>query len=435
MKLMHKQIRSFIFAGLLFSLALPAISQGLGGQRVPAAQTSEEFLFFDCGIKFPDPGRFTEASSVTHSGYRELGEGRINRFVSNVATFDIGCIDLDDPFRKLPRAALIAKLNVMTEAYLEDSLKLKALSAARSAGRDIYEFESKSGILRYLKYIFDGHRVFVFIAEVNTAENMKTALSLFGKVSNLPLRKLGEDSIASITVPSLPQSPALKTLQSDAALKNLKGPVKHVRREDVDLPAGTSERKIKSDETFDATGNLLKSYWILNNGFASSVRVYGFLDGKRISDSVEVAGGLGLGESISARQEAEAAKKPYEYRYEMRLDEQNRRVERLDYDNRDRLIWKYVYDYDGNWVVEKRFSTIELVSTTRRQLNKDGNEIKFEFWWYNQTDRVEESYEYKKFDANGNWTERRVVRKIIDRGLVRFRTSDEFRVITYHANR
>lgn len=429
-----------LFVVLVFLFSLASMSQGLGGAGRSAVTSNSGYIeLADCGIRFPDPGRRTLYSSVTHTAFRELGQGRIERFVSDVALFDIGCIDLDDPFRKIPRAALIERLKPMTEAYFQDTLNFKTLSAARSGGRDVYEFESDTRVMHHVKYVVDGSRVFLFVARAVSRKEMQEALTLFRGVSDYSVRKSTEDSIASIAVPSLPQTPRLKTPQSDAAFNNLKGRVKHVRVETVDIPAGTFERRIKADETYDDAGNLLKSFWILENGVVSSARAYGFFDGMRVSDSAEFGGlGLGaagLGESISATPLPEPVSKAYEYRYEKRFDEFNRLIERLEYDNRERLIGKYVYRYEGSWVEEKRFSTIELVSTTRRQFDKKGSVIKFEFWWYDQTDRVEESYEYKKFDRAGNWTERRVVRKIIDRGLVRFRTSDEFRVITYHANR
>ncbi|HEX8251469.1 MAG TPA: hypothetical protein VF599_25065, partial [Pyrinomonadaceae bacterium] len=93
----------------------------------------------------------------------------------------------------------------------------------------------------------------------------------------------------------------------------------------------------------------------------------------------------------------------------------------------------FTFTHKEDLMEEKWFSPDgKLISTKRRQLDKNGNEMKYEFWWYEQTDKEVETYDYKKFDRFGNWTERQVVKTITDRGLTRTRTSNEFRTITYY---
>lgn len=119
----------------------------------------------------------------------------------------------------------------------------------------------------------------------------------------------------------------------------------------------------------------------------------------------------------------------YKERYEYNYDQSKRLTERKEYDNRGQLSGIYKFNYKDNLMEEKWFGADgELNSTKRRQFDKNGNEIKYEFWWYEETDKVVETYEYKKIDKFGNWTERRVVKTIIERGLTRTRTSNEFRL-------
>ena len=80
--------------------------------------------------------------------------------------------------------------------------------------------------------------------------------------------------------------------------------MKSVRREAEDVPVlvGRGDRRILGDETYDRAGNLLKDYWFQDSGEPTSVTIYGFVDGARVSDSEEVdydttmkISGIGIG--------------------------------------------------------------------------------------------------------------------------------------------
>jgi hypothetical protein len=410
--------------------------QGLGGSRNPV-KNPKNFEHIDCGFRYPFPGDYTLGTSIGYSPYKELGQGQINRFVSNLAVYDIGCIDLDDPPRKMKKDELISSLNSMTQAYLQDSFEFSALPTTSVIGKEIYEFKTKSDPQRRIKYIFAGNRVLIFLVSAYDVRGIEEALKLFNSVTYFSIRETTEKRMKTATRKSLPQTPALKATQTDAAHNNLKGRIKSVRLEAEDVPilVGKQERRIMSDETYDISGNLLKNFWFQDSGYPTSVRIYGFVGGARVSDSEEMEGGMDYGISAAGQDDIKLppADERYEERYSYKYDDSKRLIERNEYDNRNKLAGVYRLTYKDDWMDEKWFTAEgKLNSTKHRQFDKNGNEIKYEFWWYEETDREEEKYDYKKSDRFGNWTERQVVKTITDRGLLRKRTSNEFRTITYY---
>ena len=410
----------------------------LGGSQTPV-KPQENFEHIDCGFSFPFPGKFTQSTSIDYSPYRELGQGLINRFAGSAGFYDIGCIDLDDPPRKMPKDRLIALLNSMTKSYLVDSSEFIALPTTSVSGREIYEFETKADFLRRIKYILRGNQVLIFLAGSTDAHGIEESLKLLNSVKYFSVKETVEKRMKTATRKSLPQSPALKLTQTDAAHNNLKGRVKSVRVEAEDVPVlvGIADRRLVSDDSYDEAGNLLKSFWFQDSGYPTSVRIYGFVGGARVSDSKEIDYDTVFGISVAAQGDVKLPPPDprYEQRYEYRYDNSKRLIERKEYDNRGDLESIYKFTYKDDWMEEIWFdSDGKLNSTKRRQLDKNGNELKYEFWWNEETDKEVETYDYKKFDQLGNWTERQVVKRITDRGLTRTRTSNEFRSITYYGN-
>jgi hypothetical protein len=426
----------FIAVLIMFSNGNSFGQIGLGNSQKPM-NSSENFEHIDCGFRYPLPGKFTLSTSIGYSPYRDLGEGKINRFTSNLVTYDIGCIDLDDPPRKMKKNELISSLNSMTKAYLQDSSEFISLPVTTVSGKEIYEFKTKTDFLRRIKYILEGNRVLIFLARADSVNEVEEALKLFNSVKYFSVKETVEKRMETETRKSLPQSPALKLTQTDAAHNNLKGSVKSVRSEEEDVPVlvGTGDRRIRSDDTYDRNGNLLKNFWFQDSGYPTSVTIYGFVGGSRVSDSEEIDYDTTLRLTASGQSDIKLPPPDtrYEYRYEYKYDTSKRLIERKRYDNRGKLMGIYTFTYKDDLMEEKWFGADgKLNSTERRQLDKNGNELKYEFWWYEQTDKEVETYDYKKFDRFGNWTERRVVKKITDRGLIRTRTSNEFRTITYY---
>ncbi|HQU83811.1 MAG TPA: hypothetical protein PKY59_11825 [Pyrinomonadaceae bacterium] len=428
----------FYLAVLLMCLCSVSQAQGIGSGSMTPKKATDKFNHIDCGFRFPTPGTFTLSTSVGYSPFASLGQGMINRFSSDAATFDIGCIDADDPPRKMPRTQLVTTLVSMTKTYLQDPTEPKPLASSVLKEKEIYEFETKQTFFRRIKYIIEGNRISIFVAASVDEQKLAEALKLFDAVEHFSLKENVKETIASATQKTITQTPALTFPQSDAARNNLKGRVKNVRRESEDVAALTknAERKILADETYDRTGNLLKDFWFQDSGYPTSVSVYGFVNGARVSDSEEIGYDTVLTLSIGG---VNTEKLPppdtrFENRYEYKFDAAKRLIKTTEYDNRGRLNAVYTYEFKaGNIMLEKWFNAEgKLNSTKRRKLDNKGNELTYEFWWYQQTDKETEAYEYKKFDSFGNWTERRVVKTIVERGLKRIRTSDEFRTITYY---
>ena len=225
------------------------------------AKQPKNFEHIGCGIRYPFPGRFTQSTSIGYSPYQKLGEGMINRFVADTGTYDIGCIELDDPPRKMKKDELLSVLNADTKSYLADSSEYISLSTSNIKGREIYEFKTKSDNLRRIKYILEGNRVLIFLAGSNDVSGIEKALKLFDSVEYFSVKENAEKIMKAAVQKSLPQSPTVKLPQNNVAQNYLKGSVKSVRIEAEDVPVlvGTAERKIRSDETYDKDGNPRKN--------------------------------------------------------------------------------------------------------------------------------------------------------------------------------
>lgn len=433
---MKSQTKILFFVVLILFSSVLSFGQGIGGSQ-SAVKTPENFEHIECGFRFPLPGRLTLSTSIGYSPYRELGQGLINRFSSSLVTYDVGCIDLDDPPRKISKNELISSLNSMTKAYLVDSSEFAVVPTSSVSGKLTYEFETKTDFLRRIKYVLEGNRVLIFLASAYDARGVEESLKLFNSVRHFSVRETVEKRMETAIRKSLPQSPASKLKQSDATRNNLKGRVESIRLESEDVPilVGKQERRIMSDETYDISGNLLKSYWFQDSGYPTSVRIYGFIGGARVSTSEEIDYDTTFKLTAVGQENVilPPADRRYEERYAYKYDDLKRLVERKEYNNRGKLSGIYTFTYKIDLMEEKWFAAEgKLNSTKRRQLDKNGNELKYEFWWYEHTDKEIETYDYKKFDRFGNWTERRVVRNITDRGLTRTRTANEFRTITYY---
>ena len=169
---------------------------GIGDSKHPV-KPPENFEHFDCGFRYPRPGTFTLSTSIGYSAYRNLGDGQINRFTSNLVTYDIGCIDLDDPPRKMKKDELISSLNAMTQAYLADSFEFISRPASNSGGREIYEFESKSFPPRRIKYLLEGNRVLIFLAGAYDVSAVGEAVVFFDSVKHFSVKEAVEKRMAT----------------------------------------------------------------------------------------------------------------------------------------------------------------------------------------------------------------------------------------------
>lgn len=233
--IMKTQTQILLIAILTMFLSSNSLGQFSRTDSQKTAKQPEIFEHTGCGIRYPFPGRFTQSTSIGYSPYQKLGEGMINRFEANLVTYDIGCIELDDPPRKMKKGELISTLNSDTKVYLTDSSEYISLPTTTAKRREIYEFKNKTGYLRHIKYILEGNRVSIFIVGANDVGGIEEGLKLFDSVEHFSVKETAEKSMESATQKSLPQSPTLKLPQTDAAHNNLKGRVKSVRIEAEDV--------------------------------------------------------------------------------------------------------------------------------------------------------------------------------------------------------
>jgi len=240
----------------------------------------------------------------------------------------------------------------------------------------------------------------------------------------------------------LPQTPVVAKVKSDASDAGLKGKIKKVVTESEDRSGTWSVqgRKLSSAVYYDQNGALTQRDAYDSQGNPFQVTVYGYIDGKRVSNSKmtryeydppPAAAPPGMGTAETPRKRDSRYDYSFEYRYE-----NGRLVEKLMVYNDGRKGMKYVYNHSPNQVEE-------LVYTEEGKLNQrylsildaNGNVIErtdfgvVNFHIYGDR-KYRSSYE---LDANGNWIKETTTKaETVDGTTVWRPYAIYYRTITYH---
>ncbi|HVF30974.1 MAG TPA: hypothetical protein VNA22_08385 [Pyrinomonadaceae bacterium] len=250
-----------------------------------------------------------------------------------------------------------------------------------------------------------------------------------------------EALIDDFTPNALPQSPANRdVVRSEARHEGLNGKVRSVSVESQQMPRGP--RTPESRITYDEFGLLTKEISFFN-GYPSSVEVYGWIDGKRVSISESVEYGLNEGPNeiqittirgIPMQMAAEAPGT---------RDERYSFMYVYQYDAGGNLVDRKVLGNDGEQNIRTEFintkaqrhrlgydSENKLSSKTVEILDEKGNVV--EERMYDDVGRLEQTLVFTyEFDQNGNWIARKEFKKV--RGKVApSPTTMTFRRITYY---
>lgn len=203
--------------------------------------------------------------------------------------------------------------------------------------------------------------------------------------------------------------------QVDRTHDGLKGNVKTVSLEIVrfDLINGKHVEKPRvpaETTTYDEDGNQTRSEYYDDDGNLSNTLVYSFLGKQRVATSIEAPTSTALVRVVQLPK-GQRVDPRYTYRYVHRYDAQNRRIETVMYLSSGELYLRHVFRFSKNRKVHLLYSQGSLNRKTEHTLDEQGNDVNFiEYGPYVVADKT--VYKYDEFDAQGNWTKRRVYRGI-----------------------
>ncbi|MBL8185885.1 MAG: hypothetical protein JNK51_13275 [Blastocatellia bacterium] len=305
-------------------------------------------------------------------------------------------------------------------------------------------FDLGTNGFKIIQLFIDRKRVYRIDAIFKDRATEKHLMSTFATFSLITQEEVDAElrrRYEAMKPPPLPQTPAVTRLTTDAQDERLKGKVKKVIEESEDRSGtwGVQGRKISSIEYYDQSGALTQRDLYDSKGKPFQVTVYGYLDGKRVSNyKTDNEGNVftALGAPSAAVAVAPRKSDPrYKYSYEYKYEE-GKLVERQMVHNNGRKGMRYIYKHSPNQVEE-------LVYTDEGKLNQrylsildaDGNEIErtdfgvVNFEIYGDR-RYKHSYE---FDAVGNWIKKATLKEVKENGVTSWQPAYiSYRTITYY---
>ncbi len=256
--------------------------------------------------------------------------------------------------------------------------------------------------------------------------------SIFGNAQKSPKVDFSK-KIEEATPKSLPQTPVVKRLTSDAQDDGLKGKVKSLVEEregltGIEKPIG---RRLSLIADFDEQGNYLREVYFEYRGRPYDVTVYGYIDNQRVSLSKSISFGDEL--RITGRPKAENKIKPdtrYDLKYEYKY-ENGKLAEMQLFDNKGSKSMRYVYKYKQNQMEKLAYTEDdELNSKYLYIFDKNGIESgRIDFVPGN------DKFQYQNviLDEKGNWTKRTFSKLEVENGMEVYKPlAIEYRTITYY---
>ena len=244
--------------------------------------------------------------------------------------------------------------------------------------------------------------------------------------------------IAEATPKELPQSPIVKKLTTDSFDDGLKGKVKSVSVSRQSTGTG-GEIQMESEEFYDKNGNSLKYIYYDYRGNPGTIDVYGYIDGKRVSQSGSIKYDYNPPPPMARKPAigdppAPVADTRYGISYENKYDDKGRLQERYVYGNAGQLYSRTNYVYEINKVTRTSYNSANTVTSIATELlDAQSNVTEVFYPGSNGYGDSSHKYSYEKFDKKGNWTKRIVTGKAgAYGGGQRDFQSTVYRTFTYH---
>jgi len=285
------------------------------------------------------------------------------------------------------------------------------------------------------------YRIDATLKDRDLEKHLTSAFASFSLVSQAEVDAELARRYEAMKPPLLPQTPAVTRLTTDAQDEGMKGKVRKVIEESEDRSGtwGVQGRKTSSIEYYDQNGALTQRDLYDSRGKPSQITVYGYLDGKRVSNYKTVnEGSVFTVVGAPSLAVAEAPKKSdprYKYSYEYKYED-GKLVERQMLLNNGRKGMRYVYKHSPNQLEELVYSDDgKLNQRYVSILDANGNEIEeTNFGIVNFEIYGDRKYKYDyEFDATGNWIKKVTLKEVKKNGVTSWQPDYiSYRTITYY---
>ena len=298
--------------------------------------------------------------------------------------------------------------------------------------------ENKFGVQRL--YLVK-NRLYRALSIYQNAENGKflnQALDSFKLISQAQVDVELQKKFEAMKPPALPQEPITAKETTDAQDDNLKGKVKKIVEDSEDLSGTWSVqgRKPSSVTYFNEKGNYIERDLYDYKGNPFEIRMYGYIDGKRVSNSKTIRYEYDPPIMVVPSSKTETPVKKADPRYEFGFEYKYKNGKLIE----DKWIFssgktwiRYVYSYTGNQVEQIVYDEKDQLNQKYLYtLDKDGNKIE-EISYGVLKIYPDKKYRYKyEFDEKGNWNKQTTSTETTENGVTSFKPSSiSYRTITY----
>ena len=323
-----------------------------------------------------------------------------------------------------------------------NQLRRSAISFNGKKGREArIELQNSVCIIRVFWHLGRAYKVGVLLVGPQMRFEKRARL-VFDSLRYTPKSDPDEENAKIIRENSpsdLPQSPKPIALLPDTKSEKLKGNVRSVRlfRQEVIGSRSGEPNRLSRETNYDRSGFVLRSIsYSSMSGAPSSITVYGFIDGNRVSLEKELDSDRMLSSPNNAGTAIIQAKKRdsrFQYRYRFVLDTENRIIEKFLYDNSGELISRSTFDYGPETVDEKRYFDDKLNQHYQTKFDSSENEVEFRSFVSFDGSTIVSRYKINEVDRQGNWIKR--IKSIVwEKGALKTDVSTlvETRVIAYY---
>ena len=287
-----------------------------------------------------------------------------------------------------------------------------------------------------------GNRVYRLISIFKLGENIgfvNAAFDTFKVISQTEVETELKKKYEEMKPPVLPQIPIISKLKSDAEDEGIKGQVKQVVIESEDLSGTWSVQGRKKSWImyFNEQGFFVQKDLYDYKGFPSSIWIYGYIDGKRVSNDKSTKYDdnppiMALPPLSRKQNESVKPDNRFQASYEFRYQD-GKLIEKINRRNTGKIWMRFEYKYSENKVEELIYSEDGKINQHYViKLDEKGNQIE-------KTDKDvlkiygERKYRYEyEFDKQGNWIKQIIYKEETENGVKLFKPySVYYRTITY----
>ena len=359
-------------------------------------------------------GHFSVSLPAQPNGFSRLtiptpfgkANGDLHRWQMKEATFGVGYADaaqaLDSPeTAKEVFNSLRDALNKVAAANSGTAAEVKQISIDKFPGIE-QRLDLVTGSIIQRTYLVS-RRIYQMIAVVKDSQQVYESvatgvLDTFKILSDAEVAVAKAEKAAKAEPSPLPQAPVALRVNSDAADKGLRGPVKSVL-------TGSSL------EIYNEQGNMVREELYDGRGNLAGITVFGYIDGRRVSTSKWITHEYDPPPLVAVgpapRSEMKKSDSRYHNRFEFKYDNKKRLIEKTYFHNNGDLWLREVYKYTDKQREELAYSADGSLSQCYLYtLDDKGNEVEktiFEMRDGSVSSRISFVYE---FDSRGNWIKR-----------------------------